>query len=82
VPVAIDTSIRSGASSVESLQFLLRDERAVREATLRARADVQAMAAAAGLLRVRPHPPWGRSPACPPGNPEIRALVTITLAVR
>ena len=54
----IDTAAQSGANTVQSLRFLLRDERALREqalkkATVEARARAEAMASAAGLRVVR-----------------------------
>ncbi|HWQ53345.1 MAG TPA: SIMPL domain-containing protein [Bryobacteraceae bacterium] len=54
VPRVIDTATQFGANSVQSLQFMLRDERPVRARALRqaaemARADAEAMAAAVGL---------------------------------
>lgn len=54
----IDAATQSGANNVQSLQFLLRDERALRiqamrEAAAQARAEAEAMAAALGLRPVR-----------------------------
>jgi len=54
----IDAATQSGANAVHGLQFTLRDDEAVRmkalqQATRRARANAEAMAAAAGLKIVR-----------------------------
>lgn len=58
VPRVIDTATQFGANSVQSLQFMLRDERPVRARALReaaelARAEAEAMAAAVGLRVVQ-----------------------------
>jgi len=50
----IDAATRSGANTIQSLQFTLKNDReahaqALREATLRARADADAIAAALGV---------------------------------
>lgn len=55
---AIDAATQSGANAVHGLQFMLRDDEAVRskalqEATRKARAHAEAMAAAAGLKILR-----------------------------
>lgn len=54
----IDSATQSGANTVHSLQFMLRDDQAARskalqEAVRKARAHAEAMAAAAGLKIVR-----------------------------
>jgi hypothetical protein len=54
----IDTATQSGANSVQSLEFLLKDDRAVRaqalrEAATQARSNAEAMASALGLKVVR-----------------------------
>lgn len=109
VPTVIDTATQIGANTVQSLRFMLRDERpvraqALREAALLARSNAEAMAAALGLrvvgvLRVeegdpeRVRPPLMRematlaeAPGVPtpiePGTLEMRATVTVTLAVQ
>lgn len=58
VPRVIDTATQFGANSVQSLQFMLRDERpvraqALREAALLARSNAEAMASALGLRVLR-----------------------------
>jgi len=102
----IDTATQSGANSVQSLEFLLKDDRAVRSQALRdaatqARADAEAMAAALGLkvLRVLSVEQSEGAPIRPlanvamfnreaaatpvaPGRLEVRASVTVTLAVQ
>jgi uncharacterized protein len=109
VPRVIDTATQFGANTVQSLRFMLRDERpvraqALREAALLARSNAEAMASALGLrvlgvLRVeegepdRVRPPLMRematlqeAPGVPtpvePGTLEMRATVTVTLAVQ
>lgn len=54
VGTVIDTATQSGANSIQSLDFVLKDERAIRaqalrEAALQARANADAMASALGL---------------------------------
>ncbi len=103
----IDAAAQSGANNIQSLEFQLKNDRAVRaralrEAALEARADAEAMAAALGLkvtrvLEVRegkaqpPRPLMARMQAVElaaaptpvaPGQLEVRAVVTVTLAVQ
>ena len=103
----IDAATQSGANTIQSLEFLLKNDRAVRaqalrEAALQARANAEAMAGALGLkvtrvLEVRegeaqpPRPLMARmqtaelaATATPitPGQLEVRAVVTVTLAVQ
>lgn len=101
----IDAATQSGANTIQSLEFLLKNDRAVRaqalrEAALQARANAEAMAAALGLKVTRvleveegqpaPIRPLARiqmaelaATATPitPGPLEVRATVTVTLAV-
>ncbi len=58
LPRIIDTATQFGANAVQSLRFMLKDEKplrvqALRQAALEARAKAQAMAAALGLKVVR-----------------------------
>ncbi len=58
VGAVIDAAAQSGANTIHGLHFMLRDDRAARaqalqEATRKARAHAEAMAAAAGLKIVR-----------------------------
>jgi uncharacterized protein YggE len=58
VSKAIDAATRTGANNINSLQFTVKDEQAVRaealkQATLRARANAEAMAAALGARIAR-----------------------------
>ncbi len=104
----IDAATQSGANTIQSLEFLLKNDRAVRaralrEAAVEARAEAEAMAAALGLkvtrvLKVQegeaqpPRPLMARMQAAElaaaaptpiaPGQLEVRAVVTVTLAVQ
>ncbi len=103
----IDAATQSGANTIQSLEFLLKNDRlvrarALRDAALFARGNAEVMAAALGLkvtrvLEVRegeaqpPRPLMARmqtaelaATATPitPGQLEVRAVVTVTLAVQ
>lgn len=106
-PRVIDAATQFGANTIQSLQFMLRDERpvkaqALREAALLARSNAEAMAAALGLRVLRvltveaveaggPRPVMremammaaapDRPTPVEPGAIEVRAAVTVTLAV-
>jgi uncharacterized protein YggE len=79
VSKAIDTATRSGANNINSLQFTVKDEQALRadalrQATLRARANAEAMAAALGtrIARVVEVEEGGAHPI----QPLVRAMAS------
>mgnify|MGYP005813265557 CR=1 FL=1 len=83
VTKAIDAATRTGANTINSLQFTVKDEEAVRagalkQATLRARANAEAMAAALGarISRVVEVEEGGAHPI----QPLMRAMASPAMA--
>ncbi len=101
----IDVAVQSGANQIQRLEFTLKDEKparadALRQASLEARSNAEAMAAALGLKlgaivsleqgaaeNNRPVPIMAARTAAvstpvEPGPIEVRATVTLTVAVQ